>query len=488
MIAEFPNNFITHLDIDNCIRRFKSIEGSNDNELRLVAKKELVEFDVQLIAYLMFFKMQWKQLRIHIDLPHNTYMDQDNSVGSRLVQYRVYSYLMTGENVFQFTMKNWKDKSLFHASNPAIFPDRAFVLSDYFIPLLYASKDEPQIYALLFRDDLHSKEPNWFLREKEPILDQTKKITRTDYYKRVTGDLNAQDRTGCIKTLASMAFIRALEQADILPYFMASTQRDEKFLRESGWYAGTLSQNMSGRGSYDAYDYFMKVRGIFDELKRLPLIYTFIFSQLLTGKLMPALNLSSKNELPGKLEGLWKFAAGLSNGLTELAKNAEQHASTHRGAITALMSSKKSIPLLMKSGDLINTVYQNHLKELETENPKPIRALLDIQVLDLGENGVAKTLLDFTIKQLETCPPGHVLHDTFREDREMLEKGTCGLLDFLRTDKNVVLNQQSKKAIAHYGLLTSSQHVLQNKGLILACSQSVAGKPVSTALPGNRDA
>jgi hypothetical protein len=478
------DDHVTYHDLNSLIDIFKKIRaGEVPAELIICAEKRMLEVDTVFIGYLMLFKEEIDKLDITVKFPYNLCKEGDRRFEYKVIQYGTYAYLLTSKSLFTLFLGN--DKFTFNLEGSNYFPENSFVLSDSFMLLLLVSGKRKELYNFLFENSISSLSnfvlPNGLQSVKWNKID-------TDLYKEYNRVLiqngNPQDRKACILSLAQAAFYKSAMQAKILSLFLAPQENLTDILSGERVFTGNLSSRKLKDGTtvYDNMEYYAAVKYIFFELMQKPLIYQLVFSTLTASDLLPsALTLDNREQFINKLWALWHFTKDVVHGIKELAKNILEHSSTHIGIIASQIIHKEYItdkdknccfkPLLQAFAD---SVYND-----STE----ISNYLNIQVYDLGSEGIIPTLINSSRELEKNVFDKSGLQKLVQEDINMLEQDQVNLADLLHTDKAAQLNQQCKRSIAHYGLLTFSKLIIINRGLLVVGTQRRQGERQVAVLP-----
>lgn len=252
--------------------------------------------------------------------------------------------------------------------------------------------------------------------------------------------------------LSMLAFWRSLAAAKILNFY--SFKATDQF---TSCTVGSFSHANSVK-------YFETLEPIFTELKSKPPIFQFVY-YLLLDRLVPGMITSVNiDQVPLIIENLWQLTGRLVIGLTELARNIVQHSSKQKGAITLRLYTKEA------------------WQEFATLNPHALlgshtglsdaRAILDINVIDLGEHKVTDSLAASLAEWLTIELPESLL-ESFESDRKRLNENTVTLQDLIDPEGGILLDHQARRAVAHLGLQTFAGVVKENGGRVVASSSSI---------------
>jgi len=331
-IVKVKGEYISQGCIEECVKNFNEINDeiekvpdSSPNpklkpKLMIIADKIIKEVDILLIAYFILFKKQIPNLEIMLILNNNTINEGDeNDLIQKVRQYMVYAYLACGKNIFEVKHSTGTIKIVLP------FPENWFVLSRKFMPVVFINDDtlkntfqESFSYFSIKNNVTYNINDDIFYKSCKQYLFSL--INKNENY---------------IYILSQLAFYRALDKAKILTLYLYSELNNNQItpdlvLKEkikAGYLRGTA-----------AYDYYLEIKNIFDELRSRPPIFCFIYSTLLLTDLLPgSLASNNINLFKNTLSNLWSFTKELVYGLHELAKNIVEHSSNKVGVITGRM-------------------------------------------------------------------------------------------------------------------------------------------------------
>jgi hypothetical protein len=181
-----------------------------------------------------------------------------------------------------------------------------------------------------------------------------------------------------------------------------------------------------------------------------------------------------------EVANLWQFTKDMGYGIKELAANILQHAKDKKGesrpGIVCAQFIKKF--LQKEKGNYkkeLPELFRSYIDELVQTGVGVPDALLELHVLDMGEIGIRSTLLHSCKKNIDKLHAGNELHVIFLDDIESLEKGRTTLRDLVTHTEKGILGQQSKRSIAHLGLLIFNKLIHKNNGLIITSTYNLEG-------------
>lgn len=489
--------FISQDCINDCILKLDAISEA-DPVLEIRAARFVREVNILVIAYFMLFKKQKERLkgfRILLNLQHNlkpyriltehTEMEtsdtidtvteqrwkdiigadfslkQNNDLGRTLRQYMAYAFLQT-EGTDPFTVQYGHVLNPNQSTNtdqiaPLNQAKRSwFQLSRKFTPILAL---DPKGFDVYFTHRIGSR------ADFQEIWGKLTSVTNAERNTELSGLLRQDllpvsgNKDLAIIKLARLAFIRALDSAMILPNYLNKDKALEN---------GLAVNRMSGP---DSREYYQKVRQVFLELNEKPAIFHFLYATLLANQVRPDRLDKDRIETFSKtLRDLWAFVKELVYGVQELALNIIDHTETKRGVITCRIYNSADYRDLNPE---ITTLFQRYLTKIgedeavESAVPSPTRSFsfFDFQVADDGSSGVIRTLLKST--EAMANEDGMQKAD-IQTDVVKLGSGRFRLSHLLNPNQGLVLNQQAKRATAHFGLLTLAKLVERNSGLLRA--------------------
>ena len=350
-------SYTTQKDIENCIIAFYELPKENSH-LQIRFTEQIDEIDILLIAYLILFKELKPNLKITVRLNS----DVNDDLKSKLYQYLIYAFLMTGKSVFtiekELINNNENSREFYiNENSPPKFFQRYFALSESFMPILLVGKlpDNKSIdlYDLLFNEKLEG------LKEIPENVDfdnndqqQYQNLNRwiKGYYTKegkciTLGVIDPSKRLESIRYLSRLAFYNSLRQAKITRFYLYNDEEKWKSLQ-----IDKIPHTRNEDGKYPQIEFFNEIKWIFDDLSTQPPIYHFVYSLLLSSKLLPgAFNDGNKKKIKNILHSLWDFTKDMVGGIKELAKNVREHASPPVGAITGRIYNEQKWVELKKS-------------------------------------------------------------------------------------------------------------------------------------------
>jgi hypothetical protein len=134
-------------DIQRCVDLFREIlngSSASEKKIEITAETKIVGVDPLLISYFILFKKQLPRIEIILNLPFNNIDSEDDKLEYQLKQFGTYAYLTTGTEVFQIIFGNGHKKRIikFDLNNHTSFPDRWFVFTADYFPMLLITKSK----------------------------------------------------------------------------------------------------------------------------------------------------------------------------------------------------------------------------------------------------------------------------------------------------------------------------------------------------------
>lgn len=446
-------------------------------QLIITASVEVVDFDPSWLGYLFLLKRNHKGISIILKLPYNYEFRIRPEPIAKLRQYITYAFVFLGMVPISVEAADGK---LDFASDK--FQENSFVISQRFGVPLFIDKEQPLRYKEIFGNTDEAfktsllpgaeKEIQWTANADE--LDAT--IRRLYRSRSKPGNLEA-----CSRNLGKIAFFRVLSLTWTLTVYLDPDRISDSTKISKNCRAGNL-RSTRGKGEMSALDYFQKVEPIINDIKNRPLIYIFIFNMLLSEEMLPSI-LDQKNaeEFALNLRKRWSFCLDLVHGLTELAKNIKEHSSTGFGIISSRIATNKN------TGDIEYPWYDEFLDQLPMfEGKTKHSSILEIQVSDLGNDGIVPKLLKNIESSFYQKNIPASIRDIYEQDANRIKNGSVTLPGLLMVNKVSPLNHQSKRAVAHLGLLIFSKLIEENGGQLIAISNSLNGQRESATVPQDR--
>ncbi|WP_256005201.1 hypothetical protein [Pedobacter deserti] len=458
--------YIARKEIQECVTLFQKIQSGRepDKTIYIKASKKVLGVDFLLMTYAALFKLQIKDLKITVDLPFNPVNLTDDKFQYFLMQAGTYTYLSSGVSPFLLLLGT--STFNFDLKRARAYPERWLVNRKDFFPFLHITADQESFDAL-FDSPLQLKIGSQLDRlPKEVIWQSSSEDLRKALSYFILMRSPPKDREQTLVNLAISAFYRSLDEAKALHFYFEDEYTLSNFDGKKKIQAGSLV-------NATAYDYYRSIKPVFYDLSNRSLIYHFVFSTLISSESLvdkesdkDVLNEDTKERFTTKIFELWDFTKDLVAGLRELAKNIRDHADPPTGAITIRRIGETRFAELQEQ-DIGNLdVYRSYNQFLK-QGAFGHYTFLDINVVDLGTKGVVSTLIVNSESLIQNADSRDRISNLITEDIRMLKDGSVGFQNLLDTEKQQ-LNQQSKRSIAHFGLLSFSKLIQTNKGLIIA--------------------
>jgi hypothetical protein len=483
--------YISQNCIKQCISTFneiKACENKDDPILEIVFKNKIINIDILICAYFLLFKQDIKNLEIKICLLENPIHPHDEDQVVRILrQSRLQIFMLSGIEIFTI-VKDIENTIYALDTVRKDRKDNLFILSESIIPVLFI--DEIKYQELFYETPPHfipvsNLTPDIIVGTEDPYYQIFRRNLYYNYFLPEIAKTKLNPTSGLLY-LTQLAFLNALNKAKILNWSIAKNERKFPGIEFPLKYDFGKNIQISLLQGENAVKYFDKVRIIFDDLIYKPSIYHFIYSALLSSKaLIPGLiDNSNSDEVIAKLNNLWNFTKELVEGLRELAKNIVVHSSESRGAITGRVYKGDVFDKLIKNNpnwvnvfeEYKNILYEeskinNMIKKTEINESvgikeKEIYYFFDINVVDDGQIGIIHNLE----KSFMEMEKQNIFTAENKADKDLIENGEITISHFMDPEKELVLNQQAKRATAHLGLLIFSKLIEYNRGLIKAAT------------------
>lgn len=481
--VKIDGSTVSLVDINHCIEKLEKIlfQDHGNYELTISAEREIEAFDQLLIAYLLAYHSRIRKLKVIIELPYNSSRTsgRNSNVAYQLYQCRTFAYISTKYVIYDLVFQDRTLKQDLNWEKLIDFGTGMFVFSSKFFPVLLVD-DDTKKFDQLFRTSLHgqlmAKGISTSHLRNQSLWDSESSKVKSNLHGFLKKTSSPLDPENSFLNLAYMYFIFALDQAKI-----ASVYFSENLKVGSGGVPFTIGD----LDIEDSKNYYKQVSFVFSELEHSSIFHQFMFATLMsddelrtigTGKLV--LQNDNFKLWVSKITNIWDFVQDLVAGIIELAKNIMEHCSPEPGAISVRILSLENW-MKIKAGVLGQEgFYQSYKDRLISERFGESWSLVEVNVVDLGRKGIVKKLMENTSAMVERTNEGK-LKGLLLEDLISLEQREVTFSNFLDTSKRQ-LNQQSKRSIAHFGLLTLSRLITFNNGLI-------AGSTIDSFNPEQRE-
>jgi hypothetical protein len=460
-VIRIEKDYLSLQNIQQCVDLFQEIHSRKQAEKRihLKAVTHIKGFDMLIVAYFVLFINQVKEIELIIDLPFNLFGSGDEPLEYQLKQAGTYAYIITGKSVFTIISGERADRTVvnFDLNKRPVFPDTWFVYSKDFFPFLFINDNQKQ-FELLFKTGLCD-----LVKTKLDQLEKgvqwigTSEMQKNECNSYIRNNSSPLSRKNSLINLAKMAFYNALDEAKIAHLYFEGNYDISQFDNVNRIQAGNLVNKK-------AFDFFLLAKPLFVELSNKSIIYQFLFSTILSTELLndratgkDILNDDTKDDFIDKLFELWNFTKDLVVSLEELSKNIKEHAKPAVGAIALRVFESHKWDELKVYGETAKSAYTNYTRYLSKEVKRKL-ALIDINIFDLGKDGVITTLIESS-KKLIRKDNAEVVNLLIREDIKLLNDNKIKFQNLLDTSRQQ-LNQQSKRSIAHFGLQLSLPNLM----------------------------
>ncbi len=453
--------YITQADIEACRLDLAVQADQAVPELNIICEAEVTEIDILFIGYLVMFKLAKPRTRIFIHLMNN---HARSRLSETVKHYMVYAYLTAGLPVFSIKLGNEAEESVSRNTRGEFFPLSWYYFSRTFMPPVCITPGS-ELYGLFFTPSLGNIAP--YLEETLLPPGVAYQSSNSELIAAIKRNLVEQVRTEDPKSglhiLIVTAFYQVLDRMRVTNMYCDNTFRNKGEKRKDV---------MAGNLAYEeAYRYFESVRGLLDEIRNAPAILQYVYAILLSSELLPgSLQADTAKQFRYALFNLWGFSKDLVKGLRELAKNILEHSLPPMGLITCRLYDDESYKTLAGTDE----GKSSFIKRYDSESGQG--AWIEINVCDMGGKGVIESLKDNTAllaESLTTSDPSYAL---VSDDLQRLNTGKVIFQHILNPSADVILNQQCKRSIAHFGLLTLTSLIKNNEGLLLAGTWKTGGE------------
>lgn len=482
-------------DIQGCISEFKRIQHDKNEEkiICIKANTEISNISPLLVSYFILFKTIMPELSIELWLGAI-----EESTMFQIRQLHLYAYLVTGRNVFHFNTT--KGHEIDYENAYYNIPENFYVHSVSFSPF-FLIDENTEMFDFFFKKPLPENELQSQPEDCEATSDWQEagkkwkeKIKKRLYNSKITIPKTPDERRELMTGLGRRAFFKALEEAKIdIAYFAEHYCGDNFPKNDEDW----------------KIKYYRMVKPVFAELNESSLIHRFVFCMILSTKMMQdpsykQYRLTSKNtkDSATKVTNLWHFTQDLVQGIKELAQNIREHSDPRLGVISLRLFDM--VEWVKNKADDPNSIYQHYKEEMKKRyyneainSGKELKdekeweekefkeyGMIDIHVIDLGTEGVIPTLIKETATSTNEYDQDISICYEIKDDIRMLKHGYIKFNDLVDCSQ-ITLNLQSKRSIAHLGLLILSKLVEKNEGMMVAASKGYNTDREEVTLPRN---
>jgi hypothetical protein len=297
--------------------------------------------------------------------------------------------------------------------------------------------------------------------QKDNISNITVKLNSVDV--KAKGKLSSSD------TLTPLMYIKEHTIKDIF------NDLEESQTNEANEFYKACYERLENTQNFPQYE--EKILPVIEKIKQTSKIKLYIFNMLANKANTTLLNKANTTNYANNVDSIWNYTLDLNKGLYELAKNIITHSSTQTGFITIRL-------LKDKKGDniLLNSIEQCF------NDSGTIKFALNINVIDLGDVGIIKTLSNKTIKRAEyftelakqqpdkTQEYNNVSKALLKDIISLGDKRLKCLI-LMDNYQNYRLNQQIRKDMVHMGLATTAKLITKNDGFFHISSKSNTNEP-----------
>lgn len=402
----------------------KIIQTKPDHpEIEIIINTNINEFDFSLVGHFILIKKIEPNIKIKLILNKNSFENniEENNILWKIRQTMVHAYFASKISVFSIIDAHGK---VIDINSEQRRESNWFVFSTEFLPIVLIDEEN---YKLIFEKPMTllnlKRNANINIKSEEELYSYCRNLL-----------IKFKNKKNYFQILAQLAFYKSLQSLRSLRYYFLS---EENFLNINlcvdNIYVGNVQDDI--KKNY----YWKIVLEIFEELKTKPPIYAILFCALTSSKGFIVKEIDKNNiyNVANKLLALWFFAKELIYGLNELAKNIVEHSSRREGILSGYIDSNCE---------------------------------LVINIFDYGEKGIVNTLKDKTIQAYKLSKDNSISSQIYQDDYEILCSDKFKFQYLFDLNNVLLLNQQTKRATIHLGLLILSKLIKDNEGRLFVCS------------------
>lgn len=412
------------MDFNECIARFIEISSENFQapQLDIIANNNIDKLDLSFVGHLILMKKAIPALSINIILPYDANDrcndNKQNSFLWKIRQSMVHAQLTTNEKIFNIYDSDGRTYNTDHEMV------EWFVLSKKFIPTIYLNEKN---YCETFEAKSNFIDISILKSELNHVTEIFKSgVSEEKIFQSCRKYLYSnKTNNNYLQILSQLSFYRSLKDLKILRYYLIKYIN----LFKCDELQVSNVKNIKLKNAY-----WEKILPIYEELHSKPPIFHLIFSTLTSSSLINSKICDEEIETEGdKLYNLWGFTKELVYGLNELAKNIIQHSTKKQGIISGYID--------------------------ENEDFR-------INVFDYGSKCIVNTLKKSTLSASDNA----YMNEVFKDDYKKLESHEYKLPFLFEFNEEYFLNQQTKRATAHLGLLIFTRLIIENNGRLIVSS------------------
>ncbi|MBK9042913.1 MAG: hypothetical protein IPN97_06855 [Saprospiraceae bacterium] len=449
MLINCDSKIIGKEIINECCEAFKN----EQNEIIVSINLEPEKLDLSLIGYFISFKLTRPiiALCIKLNFDYNKSNNKDfNSFYFTLHQYRCHADMICGFNVFSIiSLNNEPIKSTFEN----------IVVSKSFLPIIPVNRN---LYTRFFEEKLVNEafEGELEFSSVSNYFNNIIKKPSIEKYELYISKIHSNEKNSTElkfnfdQSFDDLIHLHLLELLNNL--FILENLNKPKLNR------------ISILDKIKSKEYFTSICQLFlKEVLKHPKIYVLIFSLLIDKVHIAGIKNDNLEETLHKIKNLWNFCRSVLHGVNELVKNIIEHTEEGIGCLVFRFYSDKIWDEIIDLPIKNMPDFNQYRASIKTD----INSFLQIDILDLGQLGIIPKLKKNIENKLLNFFSNKNLLKLLNNDLEILNQG-YSLKDIIYPNigPRKILLHQSKRSIAHFGLIIFGKLIQKNNGLFFVSS------------------
>lgn len=460
----------------NVLKRYLLERSIEKGTIRFSLDSKIEQFDIAILGLISLFKIDFNSVSFSIEIDQDT--PEEVFYRLRDIFVSIREWFNFSNNIYLYNLYySGPYQKRIHQEPRGILP--LLIINNEEYHYFFSSRSEQLDFNLLFNNIDKSR--------LAYVLNKNHQAAKSKYYKEgkkirsiTIAEINFRIIRDTISELsAELNWIRN-QKAYIQQYMLMLANFDLLIVE--------FSNIIDLEFDFSLFEEFKKPNISFEEMTMLqehvkeisiklrsePYFFTILFSVLVNRNIDKQIN--NLNEFKKRLNEIYEYSFSLFMGIKEIVRNIIDHTESKKGVILGRVT--KGMNLQKINDDF--SIHQNginfedYLSELSDSNSNkkeksPIKNdFFQITIFDEGQIGIVqKTIenIDFLIESVDDSD------GFFQKDIEGLKDGSILLNDFFDI-QNFKLNHQAYKASAHWGLVTFTNLIVSNFGLVSVSSRN----------------
>jgi hypothetical protein len=430
-----------------------NIPRSVDPTILITVSHSIKQIDLLNIGMLGIFKARFHKVTFVFDFelnPAENSLDFDNpstEVYYKLLHYTATSNLFSKIDLYSLKIPKYKIP-LNYNNNALLRKETWFPVPEVYLPIMFLNKT---LYNSVFEEPLslllesHLPENFKFEDSGQNYSDKIFQSIR----RAVVNKLNFSHNN-----LSALYYYKFLSKYNLLHAEVLSSLL---YKQNKQLFPKTILERVKPWNwrEVDSIDYISKAKQRLDNLINKPAVFIQLLSIIAINQLEKATKSPKKSQVLEALDFSIKIAEDIFAGLRELSRNMVEHSGNNFGLLLGRVFTREDLESMKKAELPQLTEYMGELKLA--------KIFVDLNLLDIGDKGIIKTLPETIQLKLERKDLTAKARSQIIEDLKKLQTKEISLGEIL-TPKFNYLNHQSTRAISSVGLQIFSGKVNSYKG------------------------